>query len=483
MRRSLICAGVALATAAAASPGGAQGSMVMTHSSCAVAMGAAGVASPCEDGSAVLFNPAALALQPSVIGLGVSAIRSGGSFEYDNGAGEVEREATTSPVPYGYVNYNVSEKISAGIGLFAPYGLGLGWPDTFEGRYVSYDTDLANLYLQPTIAFSAGERLSFGAGFDVIFSSIEINQRVDLATTPLPSQPPFAGPQGRIATFGSLGIASGTDFADVKLAGSGTGYSFHLAALARISDMISVGARYLHSAAIDLEGDATFEQVLTNLTLPAGNPLSVPGNSLGLPPGAPVNLDPILAQTFLDDQRLGDQTIKTNLELPAQAVIGVAITPFPALTVLADYQWTGWESFDQALIDFEQTTTPDAELVLDYQNTSTWRFGAAYETTPSVTLRGGFIYNTAAEREFSVSPLLPEAERNYYSAGLGWAFGSNMQLDLGYQYVDQADRRGRVRGRFSNMTQAQLDALNVGVYSSNAQIFSATFSFQFGGDR
>ena len=49
--------------------------------------------------------------------------------------------------------------------------------------------------------------------------------------------------------------------------------------------------------------------------------------------------------------------------------------------------------------------------------------------------------------------------------------------------IDQADRRGRVRGRFSNMTQAQLDALNVGVYSSSAQIFSATFSFQFGADR
>lgn len=481
MRRSLICAGVALATAGSAGPGWSQGSMVMTHSSCAVATGAAGVGSPCEDGSAVLFNPAGLVRHPSVVGLGASAIRSGGSFEYDNGGEIVEREASTSTVPFAYLNYNLRPNLSAAIGLFAPYGLGIDWPESFEGRFVSYDTGLRNLYLQPTLSVAAGERLSFGAGLDVIFSSIEINQRLDLSTTPLPTNP-LAG-QGRVATFGSVGIATGTDFADVNLSGTGTGLSFHVGALARITDQISIGARYLHSAAIDLDGDADFSQVLTNLTLPAGNPLSQPGNSLGLPAGSAVVLDPVLGTSFQAGQRLADQAISTNLELPAQLVVGVAVTPIPALTLLADYQFTGWESFDQATIDFEQEATPDAELVLDYQNTSTWRFGARYDASPSVILRGGFIYNTAAEREFSVSPLLPEAERNYYSGGLGWRFGNEMQLDLGYQLVDQSDRRGRVRGRAPGMAQAELEALNVGVYSSTAHIFSATLSFQFGGDR
>ena len=42
-----------------------------------------------------------------------------------------------------------------------------------------------------------------------------------------------------------------------------------------------------------------------------------------------------------------------------------------------------------------------------------------------LTLHGmhwsGYTFNTSAQPDHSVSPLLPEAERNYYSLGLGWS--------------------------------------------------------------
>ncbi|HEX6912430.1 MAG TPA: hypothetical protein VF142_18640, partial [Longimicrobium sp.] len=75
MRRSLaIASAAAVVCVAAGTPLAAQGSAVMVHGSCATALGAAGVAQPCDDGSAILFNPAALVHSPTLVTLGVTPI-------------------------------------------------------------------------------------------------------------------------------------------------------------------------------------------------------------------------------------------------------------------------------------------------------------------------------------------------------------------------------------------------------------------------
>jgi long-chain fatty acid transport protein len=445
----------------------------MTHSSCATAMGAAGVARPCEDGSAVLFNPAAIANQPGVVGLGWTGIRTGGSFTYDLTGEQIERDPSTASVPFGFASMRLGRRFAAGIGAFNPYGLTSEWPVcdvatprcddvNFEGRYVSYRTQLKNIFIQPTVAFQATPWLSLGAGLDVVMATLEIHQRADLAFLTVP---------GQAFTFGNLGVPSGTDFADVKLAGDGTGITFNLGASARVNEKVSLGVRYMHSTEIDYDGDADFTPVATGLTLPFGNPLGAPG-------GAPV--DALLAGQFATGA-LVDGDIATTLTLPAQLVIGAAFRPLERLTLLADYQWTTWEDFDQATIEFDNTSSPDQLLVLDYQNTNTFRFGGEFGATDALALRAGFIFNTAAEKAASVSPLLPEAERNYYSAGIGYRLPAGLGIDLGYQFIDQADRRGRVRGR-SSLSQTP-QQLNFGVYHADASVFNVTLSYRFGGSR
>lgn len=470
MRRSLFVAGATLAAAVAAVPSlGAQGSSVLTHSSCIMARGGAGVAAPCADASAVLFSPAGLAMQPSTLGLGIAGVTQQREFTYDITGETLQTDEQTTPVPYGFLNYRVNDRLAVGIGVSAPYGLGIEWPieedRSFEGRFVTYDTDLRNIYIQPTVAFQATPWLSVAGGVDIVRASIEINQRLDLAATPTGA----LNPLGQPIRFANLGIPAGTDFADAKLSGDGTGYGFHLGAIARFSDRFSVGARYLSKVEVDYEGDVVFEPVPTGLTLAAGNPFNVPA-------GTPV--DALVASQF-QTGALVDQGLATSLTLPDQFVVGVAVRPVPMLQLLADYQWMGWESFDEAPIDF--AASPDQVLVLDYQNTDTWRLGAELMPNPALTLRGGYIYNTAAEKEFSVSPLLPEAERNYYTAGLGYRFANGLGVDVGYQHIDQSDRRGRVRGRDPGLTEAELQALNVGVYSVDANVLGITLSYQFGG--
>ena len=462
MRRSLVIASAAL-TAAVLSPASvaAQGSAVITHGSCATSMGAAGVASPCDDGSAILFNPGALATQGSVISAGAALITTEGSFTYDYTGQTVHRESETTPVPSAYAAFRIGEQWAAGIGVFAPYGLGVEWPLEFEGRYVSYDTQLKNIYIQPTVSYRINDRFSVGAGVDYVRGDIEINQRADLSRVIVP---------GQSFSFAALGIPDATDFADIKLEGEATSWTFHLGGTAKITDKLNLGVRYLHGVTLEYDGTATFEQVPTGLILAAGNPL-------GLPAGTPV--DNVVGPRFADGQTLGDQGVATELELPSQLVVGLAYQATPRVKLLFDFQRTGWDSFGTSPIDFLDAGA-DTVLILDYQNAHTFRFGTDFAATDALDLRFGFIFNTAAERAASVSPLLPEAERNYLTAGLGYRLPMGLRLDAAYQYIDQSDRRGRVRGR-DRLTQGPND-LNVGVYSVNAHILSATVAWHFGGN-
>ncbi|CAN5379578.1 outer membrane protein transport protein [soil metagenome] len=473
MQRRLVLAG-ALALVLVPADLSGQGSSVTTHSSCAVGMAAAGVASPCLDASGIFFNPSALAVQPSTIGIGVTGIQSSGEFTYDFTGETVERESKVSTVPFAFASYRVTDRLAVGIGGFAPYGLRLEWPvcpieqprncgeANFEGRFASYDTELRNIYVQPTVAYQVAPGLSVGGGLDVVFSSIDLNQRVDLADQQ-------AAPA---VTFANLGIPRGTDFADANLSGDATSVTFNVGVLANPSEGFSFGIRYLNKVTVDFEGEADFTQVSTGLVLPPGNPLMAPA-------GTPV--DALVAGQFASGGALADQRLATSLTLPYQLVVGVALRPVPNVKLLGDFQLTGWHDFDVAQIDFAENG-PDQPLILDYQDAYTYRFGGEWMPGGgALALRGGFIYNTAAEQAASVSPLLPENERNYYTAGIGYRFGERLGIDLGYQLVDQADVRGRTRGRASFAQTAE--QLNVGVYESTANVFNATLYYHFGGVR
>jgi long-chain fatty acid transport protein len=466
MRRYLVAAGMAAATSLASAPAlQAQGSAVYTQSACMSARNGAGVAAPCADGSAVFYNPAALATLPGALGLGVTMIRTENTFTYDHTGEVVRRGPATTPVPHVYATRRFGDRFGAGIGVWAPYGLGIDWPETFEGRYVSYETSLRNVFIQPTVAYDAiPGRLALGGGIALVRGSIEINQRLDLATQQ--AQPGV--------TFGMLGIPSGTDFADVRLEGAGTGVTGQVGALVQLLPNLSLGARYLHSTRITFdEGTATFTAVPTGLVVAPGSPLHPAPQS-----GEPVPMDALVAGQFTEGA-LRDQRVRTEIELPPHAVIGLALQATPALRLMADYQWYGWSTFDEFPLAFEHL--PESSLLLDYEDAHVFRFGGEFAVSPALLLRGGFTYNTPAAPDETVTPLLPEGERNYFSAGLGYRVTPNLGVDLFYMTLTQADRRGRVRGRDTRAQTA--DQLNVGLYTANAHLLGATLSWQFGGVR
>jgi len=440
MRRSLALAGVATAMCVAAgNPLHAQGSGVDQQSACMAGRVGAGVAAPCQEASAIYFSPAALANIPSGITLGGMLIRAGNTFTYDENqqfaVREVERETESKTVPHAFANLRINPRLAAGIGVFAPYGLGLKWPvcspetvntancdqsQNFEGRFTGYDNELRGIFVQPTIAYQViPGRLSVGVGLDYVSGSIEVHQRA-------------AGPA-------TLGLQN-RDVADVTLQGDGTGVGFQVSAIAQPTMRTAIGVRYLSKVKVDMDGDATFDQIST-----------------GFP----------LFDAAIGAQLPADQGVQTSIEFPSQLVVGVSFRPFEPLNLLLDWQRTGWESFDEFEIDFE--TAPNDTLVLGYKNTNTVRFAADFAATEKVNVRLGYRFNSAATPR--ASPFLPEGSRNYYTFGLGYAMTSRLNADFAFQHIYQPDREGVVRPGGSR----------AGVYSSTGQVFGLSLSYRFGG--
>jgi long-chain fatty acid transport protein len=462
MRRFQVWIAAAVVTAVLVMPRSAeaQGYSVNEQSSCAMGRGGAGVASPCADGSSMFYNPAGLILPngKGVMTAGVTFIAPTGDFT-NSATGQVSTMVDqTTPVPSVYVGYGVSDVATIGLGVFAPYGLAIEWPTTAEGRFLGYYSSVKGIYFQPTFGLKASKRISFGIGFDIASSTVELKQRVDLSSQEVPG--------GGGITFANLGIATGTDFANVNLSGSDISTGFHIGAIAQVTDRLSFGIRYLTKQTVNVDdGQATITQVPTNLTL-------APGNPLGLPAGTPV--DALVAPEFQAGGPLVDQVGTAVLPYPAQLNMGLTLQVTEKWRMLGDVGIQFWNVFETLPINF--SIIGDQTLVESYRNTTSWRLGTEYKVGSTGTARLGFIAHNAAAPDQTVTPLLPEAPRTEFTAGYGMHLSDRFGFDVAYQYIDQADRQGRSGNGGMAVPTA---AANNGLYTFQANLVGVSLSYSF----
>jgi long-chain fatty acid transport protein len=455
-RASGIVASVALGLVVAEGPAHGQGYGLYEQGTCAMGRAGAGVASPCKDGSAMFFNPAGLALDTNAVVSGqLAAVAPRGTFTNSTTGLVSSMNDRFLPAPAAYGAWPIREHIVVGIGVFAPYGLVTDWPNTSEGRFLGYFSSIKSYYIQPTIAARLNEHVLVGAGVDVTHTTLELRRRVDLFTTPIAGTP---------LTFGALGVPPGTDFADIDLTGSGNHVGGHVGVIVQATELLSFGARYLFRQHVDVSnGEVATTQIPTNLVLRVPLP--------GLPAGTPI--DAIVRPAFAPGGSLSNQTATTSLPLPDQFVVGVAIAPSPKLKLLADYQWTHWSLFDT--ITIVNQFAPPTVLVESYRNTNGVRVGGEYEMGRAI-VRAGFDAHTAGAPDQSVTPVLPEAARTEFAAGVAIPVGSMMRVDLAYMFVNQSDRAGRTTDGGLAVPTA---ALNNGTFHYFANLFSVGFSIHF----
>jgi long-chain fatty acid transport protein len=361
----------------------AAGFLIFEAGAKALGMGGA-LTAQADDPSAIFFNPAGITqLEGTNLYGGVSLIFAGSEFagvDPAPGYGITEKTKTMLFTPINaYLTYAVTSDLAVGVGVFNPFGLGQEWenPQSFSGRYIVYDVNLVTFNINPTVAWSPTDRFSLGAGLQMVYADVEIDQY-------LQEWDP-----------------NGTGFLDVgtvKLAGdNGLDFGFNVGGRVVPDDRFIVGVSYRSTVKVDISGGtADFTQV------PSGN----------------AALDTAVALQFPPDQEVG-----ALVELPWLLSIGGAYTGVEEWVFEIDFNITGWSTFDVLTFEFQDPSL-NSSRVQDYETVLSVRSGVGYDLNDEVQLRGGFYYDPTPQPEKAMSPLFPDTDRYGLTFGAGYKHGA-----------------------------------------------------------
>jgi long-chain fatty acid transport protein len=150
----------------------------------AIARGNAFVATA-DNPSAIYYNPAGITQLPGhQVRFGVLNYL-GLVSEYEAPDG---RQARTryriEPVPQLYYTFTQEgSPVSFGLGIYAPFGLGLEWPDDTGFRTISIEGRLLHATINPTFAWQVHPTLSIAVGPTISHSVIELRNGIGFSAT------------------------------------------------------------------------------------------------------------------------------------------------------------------------------------------------------------------------------------------------------------------------------------------------------------
>lgn len=184
-----------------------------------------------DNPSALYYNPAGITQlegQQAQVGvlnyLGINTF-----YDAPNGADQTSR-FDVLPVPQLYYTYTPHDStLSYGLGVYAPFGLGVKWPENSGFRSIAIDSKLSYITINPVIAWKPIASLSIGFGPNINYSAIEIRR----------------------------GLAAPND--NFKFKGDDLGFGFNAGILWQPFEKWSVGANYRSASRLRYTGTSTYD--------------------------------------------------------------------------------------------------------------------------------------------------------------------------------------------------------------------------------
>ncbi|HPF36015.1 outer membrane protein transport protein [bacterium] len=403
----------------------------------ATAMGGAFTATA-DDGSAIFYNPAGLAfLEGSALDLNlmpvVPAAKFTGAYAPDGTFASGETVDQSFPIPGLYYYTTFEENLTFGLGVYAPFGLGVEWsdPEAWAGRALSYDVDLATVYVSPTFAWKVHEDVAVSFGLDIAFSEIELNRF---------RTQPFGGNMDEINVI------------DAKISGScEPNFTPQAGVMIRATDRLTLGAMFHQQKDLAIQ-DGKME--LTNVA-PAALEGAVDGIIAGLG-GA-------------------EHDGTTVLHLPHMLSLAAAYQLTDAARVEVDFVHFNWSTFDKLVLDFNNPML-DQSIEEQYEDVWQFRAGLSYDLSPELTAMAGYVRDNTPQPVESMSPLLPDSDRNDASVGLAYRVSDRLTFTGSYMAVIFKARSNVENGEIQSFDPEISPA---GTYDSRADIFGIGIGYKF----
>lgn len=370
----------------------------------------AGSAAVAENASTIFYNPAGMTqLQAREVSMGLSLVKP--SFKYqDKGstvppllggvpqlAGNGGDGGSWAALPNAYLSWALNKDIYLGLGMGAPFGLMTEYDKNWVGSAHSIKFDIKTYNLNPSIAWRVNDRVSLGAGINLMKMEVEYTKRQIL--------PVIVG-----------GTQVGASARPAKLKADDIAWGWNVGALFNLSDATKLGLSYRSKVKQKLDGN-----------------LSITG--------------------------VTEFDASAAVDLPDTAIISLTHKLNERWELLGDVSWTGWSSIPK--VDIKNKQTKAVVQSLDTKFDDTWRvaLGANYQLNPAVKLKFGVAYDQTPvpDKEHRLVSL-PDNDRIWLSFGTQWKPNKESTLDLGVSYLyvkntkidNNGGATGHIRGEFDS---------------------------------
>lgn len=452
------------AAVAAALPGLAQASNFQLSEQSVTDLGDAhaGGAAYASDASTIWYNPAGLTrLSRPELDAGLSVIRIGFNFTPTTAV-----DATGQPllgnnggnagklgaVPFIYYSQPLNDKLAFGVGLGVPFGLATSYNADSIFRYQAIYTAVTVLNLNPTFAYKFNDNWSVGFGVDAQRMDVKLTNDVDYGAVCFAELNPVNCTAMGLVPQGHDGFFSGT--------ASNTHVGFNAGILWQ-NDTTRVGFSYRARIKHDLTGSAGF----TNA------PAIFAGQGLFQNQGISAQFTTPQIASLSFYQKLNDQW-----------------------SLLADWTYTGWSSFQNLTIKFSDPNQPPASVDEGLSNVSRVSLGTSYRFNDAWTFRGGIAYdktpapdpgapcNTLTPPSLATcsnavnasrTARLPDADRKWIAIGASWHTSDHSQWDIAYAHLFLNNHIP-----FSQLNAAGGDYIS-GQFKADADILGVQYIYRF----
>ncbi len=386
----------------------------------ASALGQADAVIAHSDGpSAMFFNPALISTLPGTqVEIGTTLLFPSRDFRSESTGITASTEDTVYFPSTFYVTHQFNDRISAGLGVFNPFGLGTQWNGTWEGRYIATTSKIETYNVNPAVSYRITPSLSFAAGLDVIVLDALLENKILLNPNP-------------------FGITLPDAYQKFKGDGVGVGYNLGIAYNA--GNGISMGASYRSEVDVDVTGTVSFD-------LPS----------------------PLLTGTF---PTTGG---KTSITLPRQLMAGVAYQSGDKFTIETGFRWEDWRSYKQLSLTLDQPVAGSSSFTYpkNWHDTFAVNIGGKYRLNDNVALLAGYLYGWNPVPDDTFEPAVPDANTHLF------CIGSEMNLDrvtlaLSYAYQLQEERKKL------NSVGSTIGGTANGTYNADLHLLGMSIGYRF----
>jgi len=352
----------------------ANGLRLVSQDGFASARGEAFVATA-DNPSAIYYNPAGITqLEGNNVRGSIYGIYYDPTFSPPNSSSTYHVEHQFAAAPDFFYTYTPEDfPLSFGLGVYAPFGGSINWPQDTGFRAVALSSSLQYVTFNPVLALKVSPNLSIAAGLMVNYANIELEQGL----RPFPQPPNF-----------------------FRFKGDGWSVGYNLGLLWQPHEKVSLGATFRSSATVTFDGRTEFEQ-----------------DSAGIPfTRLPANAD---------------------FEFPLTAVIGASYRPTPKWNLEFDADYTDWSSFGTITIYQQERPplggAQNPPVTLNWQPSWMYEFGVTHYLDNGWHVSAGYVFNESSVPDAYYTPLAADLNRHFFSVGAGRK-GKRFDFDVTYQF-------------------------------------------------